>query len=133
MTDPTNPQQQANDTSVRVAIRVRPLLHYETSISCQKCLRYPHPTQLVISNGSNNDNQHSFTFDSVFNENIPQSEIYVQCVEPLVRSYLDGYNTTILAYGQTGNYHINSYIITFHYVIILFCPHIILVTFSLYQ
>jgi kinesin family protein 4/21/27 len=108
MTDPTttaaSSQPASNpDTSVRVAIRVRPLLHYETSISCQKCLRYPYPTQLVISNGSNGESQHSFTFDSVFNEDVPQSQVYTQCVEPLVRSYLDGYNTTILAYGQTGN------------------------------
>ena len=45
----------------------------------------------------------TFTFDSVFDENAKQSEVYEKCAKDLVLSCLAGYNTTILAYGQTGS------------------------------
>lgn len=43
----------------------------------------------------------SFKFDSLF-VNVPQSTFYEECAAPVVKSVLDGYNGTILAYGQTG-------------------------------
>lgn len=41
-----------------------------------------------------------FTFDHVFAPRDRQASIYQECVSPLVAAHLDGYNTTILAYGQ---------------------------------
>lgn len=31
-----------------------------------------------------------------------QEEVYTECVVPLLDDFLDGYNATVLAYGQTG-------------------------------
>jgi kinesin family protein 3/17 len=45
---------------------------------------------------------HVFTFDHVYGPNSTQSEVYVQTAKPAVLSSLEGYNATILAYGQTG-------------------------------
>lgn len=45
----------------------------------------------------------TFTFDSVFDENTKQVEVYEKCAKDLVLSCLSGYNATILAYGQTGS------------------------------
>lgn len=43
-----------------------------------------------------------FTFDSVYDWNSNQDDLYENTVKPLVYSVLDGYNGTIFAYGQTG-------------------------------
>jgi hypothetical protein len=51
--------------------------------------------------GEESDN-HTYTFDHVFPSSTEQIEVYERCVTPLVESCLEGYNTTILAYGQTG-------------------------------
>jgi kinesin family protein 3/17 len=45
---------------------------------------------------------HSFVFDHVFDQDSTQEAVYVEAAQPAVRSCLDGYNATILAYGQTG-------------------------------
>lgn len=35
-----------------------------------------------------------------------QAEVYDKCVEPLVKSCMEGYNVTVFAYGQTvSNFH----------------------------
>lgn len=45
---------------------------------------------------------HRFTFDYVFDTDSNQSEVYEQTAKPAVLSILEGYNSTIFAYGQTG-------------------------------
>ncbi|KAF4722522.1 hypothetical protein FOZ62_008446, partial [Perkinsus olseni] len=45
---------------------------------------------------------HVFTFDTVYNEESTQPEVYERTARKAVRSVLQGYNATILAYGQTG-------------------------------
>lgn len=45
---------------------------------------------------------HRFTFDYVFDMDSQQHEVYEQTAKPAVMSILEGYNSTIFAYGQTG-------------------------------
>ena len=45
---------------------------------------------------------HSFTFDYVYDQNSTQEEVYIHSGKPAVLSVLEGYNATLLAYGQTG-------------------------------
>lgn len=45
---------------------------------------------------------HSFTFDHVFDQDSTQNQVYEITAQPAVMSVLQGYNATILAYGQTG-------------------------------
>lgn len=42
----------------------------------------------------------SFTYDYVFDMASNQLEIYDNCVQQLVEGALEGYNATVLAYGQ---------------------------------
>jgi len=53
---------------------------------------------------SNPDNchHHTFTFDFVYDESAAQEEIYANTAHESVKNCLEGYNATILAYGQTG-------------------------------
>lgn len=44
---------------------------------------------------------HSFTFDHVYgNGGSPSSEMFEECVAPLVDGLFQGFNATVLAYGQ---------------------------------
>lgn len=43
------------------------------------------------------------TYDHVFGSELSQEELYRQTAYPMLRSFLDGYNVTIMAYGQTGS------------------------------
>lgn len=43
-----------------------------------------------------------FTFDNIFPANCIQKDVYAVVGKPIVTSVLEGYNGTILAYGQTG-------------------------------
>ena len=45
---------------------------------------------------------HSFGFDYVYGPDSTQSFVYESTARPAVQSVLEGYNATILAYGQTG-------------------------------
>mmetsp|Transcript_29510 Transcript_29510/g.28671 ORF Transcript_29510/g.28671 Transcript_29510/m.28671 type:complete len:357 (+) Transcript_29510:521-1591(+) len=45
---------------------------------------------------------HSFAFDYVYGPESTQSHVYDTTAKPAVNSVLEGYNATILAYGQTG-------------------------------
>lgn len=44
---------------------------------------------------------HSFTFDHVYGSTgSPSSSMFEECVSPLVDGLFQGYNATVLAYGQ---------------------------------
>jgi kinesin family protein 3/17 len=45
---------------------------------------------------------HSFAFDYVYGPESSQAYVYEKTARPAVHSVLEGYNATILAYGQTG-------------------------------
>ncbi|KAL5201450.1 hypothetical protein ABZP36_035804, partial [Zizania latifolia] len=46
---------------------------------------------------------HSFTFDHVYcSSGTPSAAMFDECVAPLVDGLFQGYNATVLAYGQTG-------------------------------
>ena len=45
---------------------------------------------------------HKFTFDEVFDIDSSQKDVYAISAKPAVNSVLEGYNSTIFAYGQTG-------------------------------
>ena len=44
----------------------------------------------------------TYTFDSLFNQQSRQSDVYERVASPVVTSVIQGYNGTIFAYGQTG-------------------------------
>ncbi|KAG9307692.1 hypothetical protein G9A89_023257 [Geosiphon pyriformis] len=85
-------------TSVRVALRVRPLNNKETLQNCSECITFiPDAPQILIGT------DRSFTFDHVFSSDTEQEDVFEECARPMVEKLIEGYNTTILAYGQTGS------------------------------
>lgn len=44
-----------------------------------------------------------FAYDYAFGLEAQQQDVFAACVSPLVDSFLEGYNATVLAYGPTGS------------------------------
>ncbi|XP_075783611.1 kinesin-like protein KIF21A isoform X7 [Pelodiscus sinensis] len=86
-----------DESSVRVAVRIRPQLAKEKIEGCHICTSVtPGEPQVFLGKDK------AFTFDYVFNIDSRQEEIYVHCVEKLIEGCFEGYNATVFAYGQTG-------------------------------
>lgn len=47
--------------------------------------------------------ERAFTFNFAFEPSVYQQEVYETCVKNLVEAALDGYNATVLAYGQVSD------------------------------
>ncbi|KAH0620026.1 hypothetical protein JD844_014536 [Phrynosoma platyrhinos] len=91
-------QPSAEETPVKVAVRIRPLLPKERLHGHQTCLRGDPETKEVTLGR----NRH-FHFDTVFTESADQESVYAACVQPLVEAFFEGFNVTVFAYGQTGS------------------------------
>lgn len=87
-----------NEKTVRVAVRIRPLIERELEDNSQVCTTvFPNEHQICIGDDK------TFTYDYVFDQDSKQSTIYDLCVKNLVEGCFSGYNATVLAYGQTGS------------------------------
>lgn len=87
-----------NESSVRVAVRIRPQVAREVIDMCRVCTSVT-PGEPQVTLGSDK----SFTYDYVFDMNQNQEQVYETCAQSLVQGSLEGYNATLLAYGQTGS------------------------------
>lgn len=77
---------------------MRPLLEGERLQGrgeIEECVKVVSQKQLVLGG------EHSFTFDRVLLPESSQADAYHKCTAPLVHSALEGFNATLLAYGQT--------------------------------
>ncbi|XP_046546035.1 kinesin-like protein KIF21A isoform X4 [Haliotis rubra] len=92
------PERKDDNTSVRVAIRVRPQNAKERIDICQVCTTVPNNEPQVLLGKDK-----SFTFDHVYDMDTVQETIYNTCVRHLIDGCFDGYNATVFAYGQTGS------------------------------
>ncbi|XP_058765816.1 kinesin-like protein KIN-4A [Vicia villosa] len=91
-------EPSSENCSVKVAVHIRPLIADEQQQGCTQCVSV-NPGKPQVQIGS-----HSFTFDHVYgNGGSPSSEMFKECVAPLVDGLFQGYNATVLAYGQTGS------------------------------
>ncbi|XP_060634389.2 kinesin-like protein KIF21A isoform X8 [Anolis sagrei] len=85
------------ESSVRVAVRIRPQLAKEKIEGCHICTSVtPGEPQVFLGKDK------AFTFDYVFDIESQQEEIYVHCINKLIEGCFEGYNATVFAYGQTG-------------------------------
>ncbi|XP_029465083.1 kinesin-like protein KIF7 [Rhinatrema bivittatum] len=88
----------AEESPVRVVVRIRPLLPKELLHGHQSCLHANAESRQVTLG----HNRH-FQFHDVFDESSDQESVYSVCVQPLVEAFFEGFNATVFAYGQTGS------------------------------
>ncbi|XP_068466080.1 kinesin-like protein KIN-14B isoform X2 [Phaseolus vulgaris] len=84
--------------NIRVFCRARPLFEDEGP----SVVEFPDGYTISVNTGdeSSSNAKKDFEFDRVYGPHVGQAELFSD-VQPLVQSALDGYNVSILAYGQT--------------------------------
>ena len=87
---------RAPTSSVRVAVRCRPLSSREALENSESCVGMNEFAKTVTMG------KKTFTFDYSFGPATTQATIYDLCVEQLVEGCFTGLNATVFAYGQTG-------------------------------
>ncbi|XP_047327112.1 kinesin-like protein KIN-UC isoform X2 [Impatiens glandulifera] len=101
-----NPRPRSRDDDgaeparVRVAIRVRPKTSEEEADFTDCVELQPELKRLKLI--KNNWNSESYRFDELFSETASQRRVYEVVAKPVVESVLNGFNGTVMAYGQTG-------------------------------
>ncbi|KNC82727.1 hypothetical protein SARC_04998 [Sphaeroforma arctica JP610] len=83
---------------LQVAIRIRPQSERELVEEADICVQQMpgDANQIVLGRDK------SYSFDQVYPPELDQKSVYNGCVKGIVDKCVQGYNTTILAYGQTG-------------------------------
>ena len=84
-------------SNVRVAVRLRPLNSRERLAGSDELI-LGDPVRKQIAAGS----EHCFTYDAVFGTDSRQEELFEELARPLLDSFVNGFNCTILAYGQVN-------------------------------
>ncbi|RKP05587.1 P-loop containing nucleoside triphosphate hydrolase protein [Thamnocephalis sphaerospora] len=100
----SNGSSSAGDSggvSVKVAVRTRPLndLELQQRGGSIEVLSLDHQRRTVTVVPE----ARSFAYDHVFGPQSSQVDVYEELVVPLLDKFFDGYNATVLAYGQTSS------------------------------
>ena len=92
----------SNAANVNVICRFRPMNDLERTSGNEQICDYTSPTSLTF-HSSREKNVYRFNFDRIFPPSSTQNDIYDFGVKGIIDSVLDGYNGTVLAYGQTSS------------------------------
>lgn len=88
--------------TVRVVVRSRPLSKSEKNRGNFSILQFEKEINQIAIQDPKTGVLKTFAYDSVYDTESTQQELYDESAFPLVESALQGYNSTIFAYGQTG-------------------------------
>ena len=80
----------SDDSSVKVAVRIRPLSEEEELEDKTLCVNKLDEQQIVAGT------DYAFTFDYAFGPDAAQSHLYETCVVDLLHAAFEGFNATIL-------------------------------------
>ena len=92
----------SNAANVKVIARFRPMNELEKTSGNEQVVVFTSPTSLQF-NSSREKNVYRFNFDRIFPPSSTQEDIYSFGVKEIIDSVLNGYNGTVLAYGQTSS------------------------------
>ncbi|KAM8831547.1 centromere-associated protein E isoform 2-T2 [Spinachia spinachia] len=96
----------AEESAVKVCVRVRPLIAREESAAAEGAEPVPlfwKADKKSIQQIDDGNPTKSFVFDRVFTAEETTNQLYQDIAKPLVVSTVKGYNGTIFAYGQTSS------------------------------
>lgn len=80
--------------NVSVAVRLRPLSGKERLAGCSECIHTVENNRICAAPDK------FFVFDHTFSSGTSQKAVFEETVIPVLENFLQGYNATILAYGQ---------------------------------
>lgn len=93
-----------NDEAIQVVVRCRPMNSKEKNENRRHIIDIDSEAHTVsIRNPDNqNENPKLFTYDATYDENTKQKFFYEESCFSVIEGTLEGFNSTIFAYGQTG-------------------------------
>lgn len=102
-----NIQSDQGVSNILVAVRCRPLSQAEKKKNETKTVFILDLNLIVIidpyATANKRNKEKHYKFDHVLNENSTQDEVFGKTCEGLINGVLEGYNSTIFAYGPTGS------------------------------
>ncbi|XP_044742970.1 kinesin-like protein KIF17 [Chrysoperla carnea] len=90
------------EENVKVIVRCRPMNKRELDLNCRAIVQMNGCEVKLTNPNDKNCPTKQFTFDSVYDMKSATENLYNDICYPLVESVLEGYNSTVFAYGQTG-------------------------------
>ena len=93
---------RGSSSNVQVYCRVRPMNEMERDRErlLSSVVTVTPPDTIVLTE---EDNNHPFTFDYVFDEESTQESLFNRIALPVIHEVIKGYNGTIFTYGQTAS------------------------------
>src|SRR5690242_10797087 len=97
------------DQRIQVIVRKRPLNSKERLRGESDVLIQRSPNTIIVKEEkvkvdlTRYVEEHHFTFDGVFNEDVDNEQLYRATVQPIVQAAFQGAKVTCFAYGQTGS------------------------------
>ena len=88
---------------VSVGLRIRPLNSIEHEAKSTAIMIEEGGVKVVQMDDTGKSRMSEHSYDAVFGPTVSTGRVYKSIASPLVRNTLDGYNSTIFAYGQTSS------------------------------
>ena len=107
-----------SSSAVKVAVRLRPMNEQEQmqgTLPVVNASSVDNTITAVRGNGRKQQRS-SFSFDNVFSSYATQEQVFEATLKPIIDDVLNGFESTIFAYGQTGE----EILIFFHFFIFSF-------------
>ena len=95
-------EEPSSAENIKVIVRCRPLNSKETEHGYKSCVDLDLADSTVTVNHVCG-NPDRWTFDGVVNNTYTQKDVFTQFIMPMVDSVMDGFNSTVFAYGQSGS------------------------------
>lgn len=89
--------------NVKVVCRFRPLNDFEKQSGDVIDFAITKNSQVKIKTNKKNEQDYNFNFDYAFNIDTEQKEVFEVVARPVIDGVFEGWNGTILAYGQTSS------------------------------
>jgi hypothetical protein len=98
----TSTSPRASSSSVQVIVRLRPLNEREMKHGTLPVVSAStkDKTVTVIKGKGKNQNKSTYKFDNVFTSFSTQEDIFEATLQPIINDVLNGYESTVFAYGQ---------------------------------
>ena len=84
-------------SNIKVYIRFRPI---DTEKSELPISYESNSNEIVLK--KTNQQARSYCFDGIFSDQSTQSDLSEVIIDPFIQQVIEGFNCTVLAYGQTG-------------------------------
>ncbi|CAH2007890.1 unnamed protein product [Acanthoscelides obtectus] len=87
--------------NINVAIKIRPMIQREVADGLERLWNVRE--NCIWEADESSRHGEVYIFDHIFNQECTNSDVYGSVVKPLVDSFMEGFNATIFAYGQTSS------------------------------